>query len=287
MTIHVITPVHNRVDVTQAFIDDLCRQSTDEEIAIYIINDGSTDGTSQMLADKADDAPSGVAINVITGDGNWWWSRSMNAGIDECVKSAAFDDVVVFMNDDIRVPSDALKMLCAISREQLAIVAAQVNEVDNEERVLDRGALLDGRFLALQPIDLADELPDLVPLDIASGRTTAFPASIFLNGLRVDAKRLPHYVADIEFSIRAREQGFPILLSTTVRVLSRDEFGVNQSQPLLQTMFAVNSPSRLQSLFAFWATANQSISRTKRLLRFFRYHVGPNLLKMKSGWRDK
>lgn len=280
MTIHVITPVHNRVDVTRAFIDDLCCQSTDEEIAIYIINDGSTDGTSQMLAEKADNAPSGVAINVITGDGNWWWSRSMNAGIDECVKSAALDDVVVFMNDDIRVPGDALKMLCAISREQRAIVAAQVNEVDNEDRVLDRGALLDERFLALQPIDIAAELPDLVPLDIASGRTTAFPAPIFVNGLRVDAKRLPHYVADIEFSVRAREQGFPILLSTTARVFSRDEFGVNSKHSELKALVAVNSPVRVASHWAFWRTAAPSLTPITTLVRFTRYHLLPNVLRL-------
>lgn len=280
MTIHVITPVHNRVEITRAFIDDLCRQSTDEEITIYIINDGSTDGTSQMLAEKADDAPSGVAINVITGDGNWWWARSMNAGIDECVKSAALDDVVVFMNDDIRVPSDALKMLCTISREQLAIVAAQVNEVDNEERVLDRGALLDERFLALQPIDRDGELPDLVPVDIASGRTTAFPASIFLNGLRVDAKRLPHYVADIEFSVRARGQGFPILLSTTARVLSRDEFGVFTKHSLAKALFLVNSPIRIASHWAFWRSAIPFQPSRVTFFRLFRYHILPNIIQI-------
>lgn len=204
----------------------------------------------------------------------------MNAGIDECVKLAALDDVVVFMNDDIRVPHNVLEKLCSISREQPAIVAAQVNEVDNEERVLDRGALLDERFLALQPIDIAADLPDLVPLDIASGRTTVFPASIFLNGIRVDEKRLPHYVADIEFSVRAREHGFPILLSTTARVLSRDEFGVNSKHSALKALVAVNSPVRVASHWAFWRTAAPSLTPITTLARFTRYHLLPNVLRL-------
>jgi len=280
MTIHVITPVHNRVDVTRNFIDDLCQQSTDENIAIYIIDDGSTDGTSQMLEDKADASPSGVRIEVITGDGNWWWSKSMNAGIEASMITADQDDVVLFMNDDIRVPQHLLESLCAMSKAHRAIIAAQVNEFGNDARVLDRGALLDKRFLALKAVDVNDTLPDLVPLDIASGRTTVFPAQIFLDGLRVDEKRLPHYVADIEFSVRARQRGFPILLSTTSCVLSNDEFGVNSKHSTLKALTAVNSPLRIASHWAFWRTAAPSLSPLTTFIRFARFHLLPNALRI-------
>jgi len=281
MTIHIITPVHNRADVTRNFIDDLCQQTTDENIAIYIIDDGSTDGTSQMLADKADASPSGVRINVITGDGNWWWSKSMNAGIEACVITADQDDVVLFMNDDIRVPQQLLESLCEMSKDHRAIVAAQVNEFGNDARVLDRGALLDERFLALKAVDVKDTLPDLVPLDIASGRTTAFPAQIFLDGLRVDEKRLTHYVADIEFSVRARKRGFPIFLLTTSYVLSADEFGVNSKHSAFKALTAVNSPLRIASHWAFWRTAAPSLSPLTTFIRFVRYHFLPNALRLR------
>ena len=116
MTIHVLTPVHNRCAVTEKFLDDLYSQELDENLRIVIVDDGSTDGTSEMLLRRVESLPPRVTMSVIEGDGSWWWAESMAAAIHHCREHLGGGDVVVFMNDDISVPCDTLATLARSCR---------------------------------------------------------------------------------------------------------------------------------------------------------------------------
>ena len=48
MTVNIIIPIFNRIKETKKIISNLRVQDTDEEIKILIIDDGSTDGTSEI-----------------------------------------------------------------------------------------------------------------------------------------------------------------------------------------------------------------------------------------------
>ena len=50
MTINIIIPVFNRINQTKKIIANLRAQKTSEKIKILIIDDGSTDGTSNWLS---------------------------------------------------------------------------------------------------------------------------------------------------------------------------------------------------------------------------------------------
>ena len=52
--IHIVTAAHNRYKITEKFVDSLCRQ-TYRDIHLIFVDDGSTDGTSEMVkaVDKA------------------------------------------------------------------------------------------------------------------------------------------------------------------------------------------------------------------------------------------
>ena len=49
--IYVITAVHNRIRITEEFINQLLMQ-TYKEISLILVDDGSTDGTSEMVRKK-------------------------------------------------------------------------------------------------------------------------------------------------------------------------------------------------------------------------------------------
>src|SRR5580698_9586336 len=58
--------------------------------------DGSTDGTLEMLAREFPDTA------IVHGDGNWWYTRSINEGIK---KARQLDcNFILTLNDDITFP---------------------------------------------------------------------------------------------------------------------------------------------------------------------------------------
>lgn len=286
MTVHVLTPVHNRCVVTESFISDLFDQDIDEGLRIVIIDDGSKDGTGEMLRARAQEAPPHATLSVINGDGSWWWARSMATAISACRPHIGEDDVVVFMNDDISVPSGTLTELARSCRERSAVISASVRDVDNPTTLLDRGALLHPMTLTVEPLPLDYSLGNFASLAVASGRTTVYPAKVFMKGVNIDYRRLPHHLADLEFSIRASELGFPILLAEDIHVLSENNFTSQQSPASLwRRLTHVSSPDRLLSYWAFWRSVLPEIPRSLLAWRLIRYRLLPNLVLLFPGVR--
>ena len=50
--IHVIIPVHNRLEFTIDCINSIYKQKQKDKIKIIIVDDGSIDGTSQYIKKK-------------------------------------------------------------------------------------------------------------------------------------------------------------------------------------------------------------------------------------------
>jgi N-acetylglucosaminyl-diphospho-decaprenol L-rhamnosyltransferase len=279
MTVHILTPVHNRCELTDRFISDLYSQETEEDLRIVVINDGSTDGTADMLTQRMRAAPRGVALSVIDGDGSWWWAEAMARAIDLVRPNINIDDVVIFMNDDISVPPTAVSALSSTCRLHKCITQAVLRQVNDVETVLDRGARIDGRTLSVLPLQTDVPRNGLTPVDVAPGRTVAFPGVVFTRGLNINFKRLPHHLADIEFSVRASREGFPIRLAEDVFTLSINEAGLTRSSANpYRRLTHISSPDRLRSYWAFWRTVLPELPRWILAIRFVRYLFLPNVL---------
>ena len=49
MTVHVLIPVFNRLEMTKRVLDCLRSQKMDEILNLIVIDDGSSDGTAEFL----------------------------------------------------------------------------------------------------------------------------------------------------------------------------------------------------------------------------------------------
>lgn len=279
MTIHILTAVHNRCETTRSFLNDIFDQNIDETLRVVVTDDGSTDATGQMLREYAKKCPVNMTLSIVNGDGSWWWAKSMARAIDAARGHIAERDVVIFMNDDIRVPTSTVAELTQLTRSHGCITRAVLRQIDAPETVLDRGSVLEERTLSVIPLSTQHSGEELTKIDVAPGRTVAYPGVIFTRGLNIDHLRLPHHLADLEFSVRASREGFPIQLAEGVATLSINEVGLSRSPGnLVRRLTHLSSSDRLLSYWAFWRTVLPELPRWLLVLRFIRYLLLPNVL---------
>ena len=101
-SIYIIIPVHNRVEYTRSCLRSLYQQ-TMRGFEIIVIDDGSTDGTTEMIAAQFPD------VVLLRGDGNLWWTRSINMGVEYAL--AQKPEYIITLNDDIILQVDFIEAM--------------------------------------------------------------------------------------------------------------------------------------------------------------------------------
>jgi GT2 family glycosyltransferase len=100
-TIYILLPVHDRCEITRRFIVCLKAQ-TYLNYHLILIDDGSTDGTAEMVGEMI------PLLTILRGKGDWWWAGSLQRGY-EWLKSnseVSSQDCVLIINDDTEFESD-------------------------------------------------------------------------------------------------------------------------------------------------------------------------------------
>jgi GT2 family glycosyltransferase len=93
ITIYVVLPVHNRVNITKEFVECLKKQ-TYKNYHLILVDDGSTDGTAEYVKKEIDN------LTVLYGDGNLWWAGSLSKAYRYLSKIKAVDEDIVLINND-------------------------------------------------------------------------------------------------------------------------------------------------------------------------------------------
>lgn len=95
--IHILLPVHNRLNVTMRFAAQLLAQKT-QSFHLILLDDGSTDGTTEAIR-----AILGEKVTVFKGSGDRWWGGALQVGYD-LIKSGRIackdEDIIGILNDD-------------------------------------------------------------------------------------------------------------------------------------------------------------------------------------------
>jgi len=74
--IEIVTPVRNRKAITLQCLRSLSRiDRTDLEVHVIVVDDGSTDGTSESIRERFPE------IEVVQGDGKLFYTGGTNRGI--------------------------------------------------------------------------------------------------------------------------------------------------------------------------------------------------------------
>lgn len=227
--IYIVIPVHDRRQVTRECLLAL-RAQTEKDFRVVVVDDGSTDGTWEMLREEF---PEVVALH---GDGDLWWTGATNRGCAWALTRADAGDAVVTLNDDtLPAPQWLARLREAAEAAPHALMGSLL--VDSGSGLVTGAVTRIDWWTARYSHPWAGRPPGAVraeggatlPSDVLCGCGTYLPARA-LRELGPFCPALPQYAADYEYSIRAARAGWGVLVSTTADLVSYAELtGIHRS----------------------------------------------------------
>lgn len=209
--IYILLPVHNRKEVTRRFVASLQRQ-TYRHYTLVLIDDGSTDGTAEMVVEAIADC------TVIRGKGDWWWGGSLQQGYLWLKGSdLASTSLVLIMNDDTEFADDFLELGASLCEDQeKTLLLAHCYSKQNGS-LIDAGVHVDWRRLTFAQAATPEDINCFSTrgLFMRAGDLAAIGGFYpFL---------LPHYGSDYEFTIRAQRRGMNLMTHQSLSLVLDEE----------------------------------------------------------------
>ena len=202
--LYVVLPVHNRVTITQSVIECIAKQ-TYENYKLILIDDGSTDGTADMVLSHLPDTV------VIRGEGNLWWGGALQKGFEWLKRYASESGFCLILNDDTIFEEDFFAIGISLLERTRKTLFCALCYSQQTNKLLDEGVNFNYKELTFNQANNKN-------INCLSTR------GLFLK--YVDWQEiggfhtiiLPHYLSDYEFTIRAYKLGFNLKVNKDLKL---------------------------------------------------------------------
>jgi len=249
-----VVPVHNRWRYAEPFLSGV-EQQTWSPLTTIVVDDGSTDGTSQFIQELF------PHVVLLRGDGNLWWTGAVNMGIRWALERAATTDYVLLINDDLEVDPRFVERLVRFAlRHPRALVGVPTVPIGGGDQIEDGGTVINWWTAKHRTLNRGRRLTQFAAghferVSYLTGRGVLIPVRAFRDaGLYDDAHFLQ--CGDTEFPIRAAKLGYQLLISYDCAVRSHVEevAAVNRERAYTLGMwkeyfFGIKSNTRLKYRF--------------------------------------
>jgi GT2 family glycosyltransferase len=202
----ILMPVHNRKEITRRSIACL-RQQTHQDYHLVLIDDGSTDGTAEMVQAQI------PSVTILRGNGNWWWGGSLHQGY-LWLKSQTLPPsaMVLTLNDDAVFDPEYLSAGVVALRQTKGTLIVSTGYGEQSGNRMDGGVHADWiRWTFLQEMNPGR-------INCASTRGLFLYVSDFMRIGGFHPRLLPHYSSDYEFTIRAVRKGYTLLVDERLKL---------------------------------------------------------------------
>jgi GT2 family glycosyltransferase len=206
--IYILTATYNDLEYTKKFLTSIFSQSF-KNFEVFLVDDGSSDGTFEYVTIKY------PQVNILRGDGNLWWTGSLNLGLKKILKDASENDYVWIINNDCFFNKNILHILYKFAaglKSNRYIIGSVVKDAKNRI-IWDKGVKINWSKMKFS----------LGGTDALSTKGTLYPVGIFKEIGLFDSKHFPHYFSDYEFAIRAKRNGYKLLICNRSKIYNRTE----------------------------------------------------------------
>ncbi len=212
--VEIVTPVHNRREITLQCLRSLARLDRENlEIHIVIVDDGSTDGTSEAIGKDFPD------VEIVRGNGNFWFTEGTNVGVRAALKHNP--DYVLMINDDQVFDSDSLKYLVETAEKYpRSVVGSLLLLWDTPHKLFQVAPVWNTwqggwQLWDHQTIWTIPKKPWKV--DIIVGNCVLMPVEAIREEGLMNSKRYPNF-GDAEYTPRLRKKNWQLLIEPRARV---------------------------------------------------------------------
>ncbi len=208
----VIIPTYNRRDFVVGCVKSL-RKQTINGFEIVVVDNGSTDGTSDVISKSFSD------VTLLKGHDNLWWSGAVNLGIKYALKKG-FECILLLDNDTEVMPDYIEKMIYWAKQKPTALFSSMVYDISTGEPFYV-GARIDwrqGKEEALINKIQKEDFHGLIEVTHLPGRGLWIPVIVFDKIGLFDAKNFPQKAADYDFTFHAAKAGFPLFCNCDAKL---------------------------------------------------------------------
>ncbi len=209
--IYILLPVHNRREITRKFIECLISQ-TISDFRLVLIDDGSADGTSDMVREYISSAI------LLSGSGTWWWAGSLQRGINWLkTQEIGNDALVLFINDDVQFATDYLERAIRIMADKKGVLMLSSYMHPESGEISESGVTADLKKLTFTEASSSEQINCLSTRGLFVHWGDAQLIGDFHPSM------LPHYLSDYEYTMRAYRKGLKLKTSADLYILENPE----------------------------------------------------------------
>ncbi|MEN2283878.1 glycosyltransferase [Algoriphagus sp. SE2] len=220
MKFSLIIPVFNRREITLKGLEYLHNAILFEEnidLKIFVVDDASSDGTSEAIRDKYPN------VYILKGDGNLWWSGSINYCLNHILNNNILTDYFILWNDDLVIEENYFTMLLDVVRSYPDhIISSIVYYLSDPKKIFFNGAKFDSSTGKKSIINggMIDKgnFPIITECDWTGGMGVIIPKKVITSIGFFDSKRFPQYYGDCDFMLRAKNSNFNIICHSYLKV---------------------------------------------------------------------
>nr|WP_290427015.1 glycosyltransferase family 2 protein [Algoriphagus limi] len=191
----------NRKEKTKVCLENLFAQELPEntKLSVFVCDDGSTDGTEEMLATAF------PQVHVVKGNGKLFWGGGMRKAWNLAIEKQK-NDFFLWLNDDTFLYEKALEDLFEdfTKLEKPGIISAACKRPGKDE--ISYGGLSNDGYI----------LPNGSPQEVTyiNGNLVLIPA-IVVDEIGMISKSYTHYLGDYDYGLRAQKAGFSCYTTST------------------------------------------------------------------------
>jgi len=205
----LVIPVFNRRETTIQALRSLSRiDSIGLDVRIFVVDDGSTDGTSEAIRHEFPE------VSLVFGDGTLHYAGGTNRGIRAALEWKA--EYIVTMNDDSIFHEKFLQRLTETARNNKhSVVGALLLLLNEPHKVFQVGPVWktwQGGWQIPEDMTAFTVSQSAFEVETIVGNCVLFPAEAIKECGLMDESRFPYGWGDAQYLVRMRKAGWKLLI---------------------------------------------------------------------------